>query len=104
MRGGFRFKPPHKEVPMPKVVTITGLVTSAPILDPKGNPQTEEIIFNGRKVTHVIHEHTQHKADAVIEVDKETAKSLLAAGHVREHVAGLDADEEVDPTKNDPLA
>ena len=89
---------------MTKVVTIKGLVTSAPLLDEKGKPVTEEVKFGGRKVTHVVHEHTQHKADTVIEVDKATAKVLLAAGHVREHVQGLDEDV-VDPTKSpDPLA
>lgn len=89
---------------MPKVVTIKGLVTSAPLLDEKNKPVTEEVIFRGRKITHTVHEHTQHKADAVIEVDKTTAKALLAAGLVREHVAGLDEDF-VDPTKAfDPLA
>jgi hypothetical protein len=87
-----------------KVVTIKGLVTSAPVLDEKGKPVTEEVKFNGRKVTHNVHEHTQHKADAVIEVDKATAKKLLEAGLVREHVSGIDEDDFVDPTKSDPLA
>lgn len=89
---------------MPKVVTIKGLVTSAPLLDDKNKPVTEEVIFRGRKVTHTVHEHTQHRADAVIEVDKATAKDLLSRGLVREHVRGID-DDFVDPTKsNDPLA
>lgn len=89
---------------MPKVVTIKGLVTSAPLLDEKGKPVTEEVKFGGRKVTHTAHEHTQHKAGDVIEVDKATAKALLAAGLVREHVSGID-DDVVDPTKGlDPLA
>jgi len=90
---------------MPKVVTTKGLVTSAPLLDEKGKPVTEEVKFGGRKVVHTVHEHMQHKADTVINVDKETAKKLLAAGHAREHVAGLDDDDFVDPTKSaDPLA
>ncbi|MGZ6199180.1 MAG: hypothetical protein ACXWNL_16210 [Vulcanimicrobiaceae bacterium] len=89
---------------MPKVVTIKGLVTSTPVLDAKKQPVTEEVKYGGRKVTHNVYEHTQHKADTVIEVDKATAKDLLARGLVREHVAGLD-EELVDPTKsNDPLA
>jgi hypothetical protein len=89
---------------MPKVVTTKGLVTSTPLLDEKGKPVTDEVKFGGRKVTHIVHEHTQHKADAVIEVDKATAKALLAKGLVREHVAGLD-EAFVDPTKSfDPLA
>lgn len=90
---------------MPKVVTTKGLVTSTPLLDEKGKPVTEEVKFGGRKVTHTVYEHTQHKADTVIEVDKETAKKLLAEGHAREHVEGLDDEGDfVDPTKSaDPL-
>lgn len=90
---------------MPKVVTTKSVVLSKPLLDEKGKPVTEEVKFNNRKVTHIVHEHTQHSADAVVEVDKATAKELIAAGHAREHVAGLD-EEIVDPTKTvtDPLA
>lgn len=91
---------------MVKVVTVKGLVTSAPVLDEKGKPVTEQIKFRGRMVTHNVHEHTQHKADAVIDLDKATAKDLLVRGLVREHVAGLDDDDLlIDPTKNsDPLS
>jgi protein-tyrosine-phosphatase len=88
---------------MAKVVTTKSLVTSSPVLDPKGKPVTEEVKFNGRKVTHEVHEHTQHKADTVITVDAKTAKALIEAGHAREHTAGID-DDIVDPTKSDPLA
>jgi hypothetical protein len=89
---------------MPTVVTTKSVVLSKPLLDEKNKPVTEEVKFNGRKVTHTVHEHTQHKAGAAVEVDRATAKALIAAGHAREHVAGLD-DDTVDPTKaTDPLA
>lgn len=83
---------------MPTIVTTKSIVTSVPLLDAKTQKHvTEEIMFNGRKKTHEVFVHTQHPANAVITVEKELAKALIAAGHAREHLAGLD-DEEVDPT------
>lgn len=91
---------------MPHIVTTKSLVISTPVVDEKGKPVTEESKFNGRKVVHQIHDHVQHPAGAVVFVeDKKFAKELIDNGHAREHVAGIDDDEAVDPTKSaDPLA
>lgn len=89
---------------MPSIITTKSVVLSTPVLDEKNKPVTEQVKFGGRLVTHTVHDHTQHKASVVIEVDKVTAKALIAAGHAREYVAGLD-DDVVNPTKKiDPLA
>ena len=89
---------------MPHIVTTKSVVLSTPVVDGKGKPVTEKVKYNGREVEHQAHDHIQHKAGTVFEIgksiDKETAKSLVADGHAREHVAGLD--DEVTPIKGEP--
>ncbi len=83
---------------MPHVITTKSVVIGTPLFDEKGKPVTEEVKFGARKVTHQVHEHTQHEAGVVIEVSKALSAELIEAGHAREHVKGLDEDI-VDPTK-----
>lgn len=86
---------------MPTITTTKSVVLSTPVLDDKGKPQTEKVKFGNREVTHNILDHVQHPAGAVLDVDAATAKMLIAEGHARPAVAGIE-DDEIDPTKVDP--
>lgn len=73
-----------------KIVTTQSVVISTPLLDAKGKKQTEETRWAGRKVTHIVHEHTQHLAGTILSVPDELAKELIASGVAREPAPGID--------------
>jgi hypothetical protein len=98
---------------MKAIVTTKSVVLSTPVTDAKGKPVTEKVKWANREREHQVHDHMQHGAGTVLAVGEETdavnkvvskelADELVADGHAREHVSGLD--DEVSPVKDDVLS
>lgn len=97
---------------MKAIVTTKSVVLSSPVVDGKGKPVTEKVKWNGRDREHQVHDNVQHNAGTVLSIGEETdaaskvvskelAEELVADGHAREHVSGLD--DEVSPVKQDDV-
>lgn len=86
---------------MVKVITTKSVTYATPVIDPKTKkPIPTKIKHKGREIESYLVDHHRHRANELIDVDKDFAAELVEAGHARMPVVALD-DVEVNPTKQE---